>query len=146
MATLALGATACIGPFSEDIESHYVDAAAARRAGAYERGWLPEFVPPSATDISELHNLDSNRTWACFSNPGSLELLRSLLEKQGATRMTGPISGGPPALVGTRSWWSAAMARPDVEAYRLDEGSRFILLVEVDPASGRACFQRRIHP
>ena len=143
---LAVSAVACIGPLSEDIQSHYADAASARRAGAFDHGWLPEFVPDDATDISELHNLDTSVTWACFSNPQGPASLRALLEKHGAKRASGPVSAGPPALFGRRAWWPALMAKPGVEAYRVVEDSRFTLLVGVDPGSGRACFHRGSHP
>jgi hypothetical protein len=143
---LAISAAACIGPLSEDIESHYADAATARRAGALDRGWLPEFIPDDATDISELHNLDTNLTWACFTNPRGPGSLRALLEKHGMKRATGPVTGGPPALFGTPAWWPAFMGRPDVETYQVVEDSRFSLLVGFDPHTGRACFHRGMHP
>jgi len=146
MIGLAIGGAACVGPLSEDIESHYVDAATARRAGAFERGWLPEFVPADATDIWEMHNLDTNITWACFSNPRGPGELRVLLEKQGAKRVTGPVGGGPSALFGSRVWWPRSMATSQIEAYRVVEDSDFSLLIGLDTATGRACFHRARHP
>ncbi len=44
----------------------YADYAAARAAGAVRRGWIPPFVPPSATDIRQVHDLDSNAQWLRF--------------------------------------------------------------------------------
>jgi hypothetical protein len=143
---LAVSGAACIGPLSEDIESHYVDAATARRAGAFERGWLPEFVPEQAADIWEMHNLDTNITWGCFSNPSGLGDLRGLLEKQGATRATGPVGGGPRTLFGSRAWWPESMETSRIEAYQVVEDSHFTLLVGLDTATGRACFHRARHP
>jgi hypothetical protein len=37
--------------------------------GAMARGWIPAFVPPSATDFEECHNLDTNASWLRFSVP-----------------------------------------------------------------------------
>lgn len=51
----------------ETQESSYATAALAREAGAVRRGWLPEFLPPSATDIREHHNLDTNAVILRFS-------------------------------------------------------------------------------
>jgi hypothetical protein len=49
------------------MESHYPDRAAAVADGAIKRGWLPEWIPMSATGIDEWHDLDTNRTVASFS-------------------------------------------------------------------------------
>jgi hypothetical protein len=44
----------------------YADAVA---GGAQRRGWLPSFVPTSATEIREVHDLDSNTQWLRFRVP-----------------------------------------------------------------------------
>lgn len=38
----------------------YQDAVA---DGAVVRGWIPEYVSPSARDIREVHDIDTNRQW-----------------------------------------------------------------------------------
>lgn len=48
--------TAC----DETVRMSYPTAAAARAHGAVQRGWLPEELPNSATNISETHDLDTN--------------------------------------------------------------------------------------
>lgn len=50
------------------VETHptYADAL---RGGARERGWLPDFVPATATAIREVHNLDSGEQWLRFVLP-----------------------------------------------------------------------------
>jgi len=53
---LFLSLAAC----SEAIEEHYANLADAERAGATERGWIPAFVPDSAQNISDIHDLDRN--------------------------------------------------------------------------------------
>jgi len=55
----------------ETVESRYPDRAAAVADGAIRRGWLPEWLPSSATNIEEWHDLDTNRTVASFSYEAS---------------------------------------------------------------------------
>jgi hypothetical protein len=45
---------------SERFESSYADKAAAVEDGAVRRGWIPPWVPESATAIREVHDLDTN--------------------------------------------------------------------------------------
>ena len=35
-------------------------------SGLIERGWVPEHLPRSATEIEESHDIDTNRGWASF--------------------------------------------------------------------------------
>jgi hypothetical protein len=37
------------------------------RHGAVERGWIPEAIPPTATEIQEQHDPDTNATWVRFT-------------------------------------------------------------------------------
>lgn len=47
----------------ERFESTYPSIADAQADGAVERGWIPRSLPPSAQDIREWHDLDSNRVF-----------------------------------------------------------------------------------
>jgi hypothetical protein len=38
--------------------------------GAFDKGWLPEWLPDDATDIHELHDLDTNAQAITFSIEG----------------------------------------------------------------------------
>ena len=51
---------------SMDMDASYSDYAEAVADGAVRRGWIPDFVPASATDIRESHNLDTNDAWSTF--------------------------------------------------------------------------------
>ena len=133
----------CVGPFSETRESHYADVAAARQDGAFTRGWLPEVVPPEAKDIWEQHRVDSIRTWACFVVPQGSEAVRPLLKDLGARQFSGPVSPGPPALVGTRAWWPMGMNKPQLEAYEFKEPAGYTVVVGIDAAAHRVCLHRR---
>lgn len=50
----------------ETIRMSYPTTAAARAHGAVQRGWLPEELPDSATNISEVHDLDTNTGGGSF--------------------------------------------------------------------------------
>ena len=139
---LGAGVCACIGPFSEDFESHYANVQDAQGDGAFTRGWLPEIVPEEASDIWELHNIDTNLTWACFRTPRGSASVRTLLAKAGATRATGPIASRPPGFFRTRPWWPASMAQAELERYELKENDRFTLQIGIDVAEARACLHR----
>jgi hypothetical protein len=132
----------CVGPFSEHFESHYANVAAARHDGAFVRGWLPEIVPDEAIDIWEMHNVDSNRTWACFGIPKGPATVRALLEKAGAHRIAGPPGTRPPGILGPPTWWLASMAQPRIEAYELKENRGSVLHIRIDAAAERVCFER----
>ncbi len=56
---------------SEQMDETYSTYADAKRAGAIERGWIPAFVPASARDILDSHNLDTNRQTLQFTIPPS---------------------------------------------------------------------------
>ena len=56
IAALVAGLTAC----SDLMEDGYTTWADAERAGAIDRGWVPAFVPKTARDIRDVHNIDTN--------------------------------------------------------------------------------------
>jgi hypothetical protein len=62
IAILLLPLPAC----GEQVEETYPTWAEAQRAGAVERGWVPFFVPPSAREIRDSHDLDGNRQTLLF--------------------------------------------------------------------------------
>lgn len=66
-AALLLSLAGC----SEQMDETYATYADAQDAGAIERGWIPAFVPASARDITDSHNLDTNRQALQFTIPPS---------------------------------------------------------------------------
>ncbi len=51
----------------EMVENVYVTFQDAVKAGAVgDEKWIPVLLPPSATDIREAHNLDTNEVWLFF--------------------------------------------------------------------------------
>lgn len=68
IAAVSLSGLGC----QERVESQYATAAAARAAGAVERGWLPTWLPPDAREIREVHDIDTNVVFATFRQAGAL--------------------------------------------------------------------------
>lgn len=60
---LGLFAAAC----RENVENSYGTYQQAVADGAVRRGWLPEWLPPTATNIREWHNVDTNATYVSFT-------------------------------------------------------------------------------
>ena len=62
---------------SETPTTRYPTYAEAVADGAIQRGWIPGFVPSSATTIEETHNIDTNWQWLEFTAPPE-DLRRSM--------------------------------------------------------------------
>jgi hypothetical protein len=54
---------------SERFTEYYPKYEDAVQDGAVKRGWIPEIVPTTATEIHEQHDLDSNDVWIRFTVP-----------------------------------------------------------------------------
>ncbi len=54
----------------EEPEVHYANWEQASGGGAISRGWLPEWLPRSAHNIRERHNIDTNQGAFSFSAGG----------------------------------------------------------------------------
>ena len=50
-----------------DKDAAYADRAQVEADGAFTKGWAPDFLPDSATNIRESHNLDTNECWLTFT-------------------------------------------------------------------------------
>jgi hypothetical protein len=116
---LILGLGAC--RTDEQMESHYSNMQEAAADGAIERGWIPAWLPGSATDIREVHDVDTNEVWIRFQyepgqfsppstcSPAAIEQIR--------------VSRGPSLWRGR--WWPRGRdtifdGSPSVSAYRCD--------------------------
>ena len=81
-------------------ESHYPTFAAAVADGAVARGWVPDMLPADATDIREMHDLDTEEVWIRFtSGAAALGDMARACAEVGALEVAWPR--------GTRrlSWW-----------------------------------------
>src|SRR5688572_3504062 len=50
----------------DTFEERHATLEAARKSQLSERGWLPDFLPPSARDIQLSGHIDSNTAWGKF--------------------------------------------------------------------------------
>lgn len=127
---------------SDQYESSYPSLADAKRAGAVDRGWLPDFLPPGSRDIHEVHNIDTNQTWCAFAFVfADSDVLRRNLLVLGSAEISA-IYVRSPGL----SWWPDvlegqldpdAIARSGFEMY--GTGS---VVFAIDWKKGRAFFYR----
>jgi len=62
----ALFSTACT---NDVLDASYAGRAEAEAEGAIARGWVPEWLPATASNIREVHNLDTNESALAFSLP-----------------------------------------------------------------------------
>ena len=69
MIALLLAAAGLMSYVFETRIVEYETFAEAQAAGATEGGWLPTFLPASATDIRDVHNIDTNAQWLSFKAP-----------------------------------------------------------------------------
>ena len=84
----------------ETVETVYPNFEAAAKAKAIGNGrWIPGFLPPSAADIREVHNLDTNEVWLFFrSNSTDLPAVVSLCKKVAGREVVYPRKS-------PGSWW-----------------------------------------
>jgi hypothetical protein len=143
---VAIAAAGCVGPFSELKERRHPSASAARAADP--SGWIPDILPPDATDIREPHTADSIRAWGCFSTR-SADSVRALLGRNHAQPSVGPIGTRPAEIFRDFSWWPESMNAGPVEAWEFVEaaacatcGGRAVVRVGIDASSGTVCFHR----
>jgi hypothetical protein len=64
LVSLTAAMSAC---FWERPESSYSSFADAKRGGAVDKGWIPAWLPSSATDIREMHDIDTNESMLTFT-------------------------------------------------------------------------------
>jgi hypothetical protein len=68
--TAVVGFIACSGDVRDAAFTSYEEALA---SGAVEQGWVPTWVPRQATEIREVHNIDTNERALSFVLPPGLQ-------------------------------------------------------------------------
>jgi len=137
---------------SDRHESFYPTLADAKKDGAIERGWIPDFLLQSSHDIHELHGSSSPTTWCAFDfSPSESQGLRSSLKSVGGLPLPVRRVQNP-----TASWWPTVLQgelhveqihQAGFELYFVTESdtsvTTVILLFSIDWANGRGFFYRR---
>lgn len=124
----------------EDVESSYRTYRQAEADGAISRGWLPAWLPPTATEIREWHDLDTNATFASFIY-GTAEPRKFLATCHRTS---------PTPLPAQRRWRLNTGERSRLQFYRCDEKTTFAdgraearaTWVAIDHARTKAYFWR----
>jgi len=139
---------ACHGDRRESFYPALVDA---KRDGAIDRGWLPDFLPESSHAIHELHDMSPSTTWCAFEFlPADSQALRKNLKNVDVPAPSVKRVPNP-----DKSWW------PDVLVGGLDTGkiheagfelsmlvvpetasTNEVLLFAIDWTKGRGFFYR----
>jgi hypothetical protein len=123
---LALGVAALIAlDRYETVEEQYATFADASTGGFGQRGWMPDYVPQSATRIRAAQNLDTNRQWLTFQVPPG-DVRRLLAEGTQVPKL--PASRAPFWL----SWWPDGIEGPDRSS-----GAIRILLPQTGPEGSK---------
>jgi hypothetical protein len=61
----------------ETVTNSFSNYSEMQSSGIFEKGWLPSYLPKSATNIKESHDLDSNIVNATFVfNPSDIESVK----------------------------------------------------------------------
>ena len=88
VATLGVSLMSC--HFLENPRSSFATYEDAHSAGMFAKGWLPAYLPQSAYDIRERHNLDSNRVQASFKfTPSDTKSVRDVCRLVAESSATG---------------------------------------------------------
>ncbi len=65
--TVVIGTYLLFSHFFTDIQiNKYQDLQTAKKHQAIKKGWVPALLPPSAYEIEETHNIDSNEVFGRF--------------------------------------------------------------------------------
>jgi hypothetical protein len=135
-----VGAAACAD--LDVVTETYASLEEAKKAGAIERGWVPDGLPPGTTDLREAHDLDSNRQWGLFMFPHAEgDALRRLLRPDDVS-----LTGRTIDIPGRVEWWPVLLRgslddekikSTGLRAYRSVRGDRLFL---VNWQQGRAYY------
>jgi hypothetical protein len=140
-----------LGCHDDRRESFYPSLGDAKRDGAIDRGWLPDFLPESSRGIHELHDISPSTTWCAFEFlPMDSPALRKVLTGAGGSAPSVRRVPDP-----GKSWWPAVLTGDldtskihgaGFELYVLVQpetaSTKAVLLFAIDWAKGRGFFYR----
>ena len=96
----------------DTFESNYNDLSAATKDGAVQRGWVPDFLPASAFQIHERHNISTNEVWMSFGfGPKDTDFLSKSCTRVPPDKIALPRGFG--------KWWPASLTpgSPQLPSY-----------------------------
>jgi hypothetical protein len=132
-------------------ELFYTSLADAKKDGAIDRGWIPDFLPESSRNLHELHDPSSPTTWCAFEfvPTDSATLRKSLKADAGLLSLVRDVPSPG------KAWWPAMLAgnldtakihEAGFDLYALVEpetaSTKEALLFAIDWAKGRGFFYR----
>jgi hypothetical protein len=145
---LALFLAGCHG---DRRESFYPSLADAKRDGAIDRGWIPDFLPESSRSIHELHDHSPSTQWCAFEFlPAEAPALHKRLKSDASSIPTVRHVPDP-----GKTWWPAVLAG-DLDATKIHgagldlyaivepetASTNEVLLIAIDRVKGRGFFYR----
>ena len=108
---LLVGTVFALAACAETMEASYATVAEAEAAGAIAKGWVPDWLPPSATSIREAHNLDTNNFMVRFAVPKGTDFQLPSACKPVALN----VPTKPPF---RRSWWPSDVPASGLATHR----------------------------
>lgn len=140
-----------LGCHGDRHESFYPSLADAKKDGALDRGWIPDFLPESSQAIHEVHDISPSTTWCAFEfSPADSQGLRKSLKTvdslaPSVRRVSAPgQTWWPTLLQGNLDAEKIHKAGFDLYTVQAPETSSTteVLLFAVDWAKGHAFFFR----
>ncbi len=107
LAACVLQLVACV----ETLDASYTSFAEAQGKGSVAAGWVPAWLPPEASDIREVHNIDTNLFMLSFALPKGTQL--SL--PAGCVQVSPQMLKKPPF---SRSWWPGDVPANGLSTHR----------------------------
>lgn len=95
----------------ETQENIYASFSDAQIDGAISRGWIPAWLPTTATAIAEAHNLDTNHFMVRFSFP-----VQAQVSLPNNCSQISPFA--PPSAPFSRKWWPSDVPASRLSTYR----------------------------
>ncbi|PJK98460.1 hypothetical protein B9Y85_20900 [Stenotrophomonas maltophilia] len=134
--TLALAVCSMLSACSLVMDSSFDTQQQAIDADMVNKGWIPDWVPHEATDLREVHDLDSNTSALAFAKPPAIPL--QLPADCQATTFN---NSNPVAF--NRHWWpSNATLSASYRVFRCAPESRKSVFVAINRTEGRVLFWR----
>lgn len=137
LSVIPLFVSAC----SDRQQAMFVDLKQARAAGFVVKGWIPNDLPESATELRELHDVDTNEVWGTFRLPttagGAIRLALADASRINALSIRSPnVDWWPRELTGNLN--ARSLQEHGFELYSTPAPNAF--WVAVNRAQGRGFF------